>query len=70
MRTTVVIEDKTFERLMELGGFKSKRQAIQTAINEFISRAERNALTEMAGEIEFEQDHLHTLHQLEDGEGE
>lgn len=68
MRTTVVIDQELLDRLVEVGHFRTRKEAICTAVAEFVRRKEREALLEMAGQIEFLPDHLHTLHSLEDDE--
>lgn len=66
MRTTVVLDDELLQRLQEVGRFSTRREAIRTAIEEYVARRERKALSEMAGSVEFHDDHLHIIDRLED----
>lgn len=68
MRTTVVIEDALMARLIEIGGFQTKRDAIAAAMEEFVRRRERESFTDLRGAIAFEDDHLDRLDTLETGE--
>ena len=68
MRTSIVIEKELLKKLIVIGGFRTKREAIQTAIEQFIARAEANALADMAGLVEFENGHIHTITKLEEEE--
>jgi Arc/MetJ family transcription regulator len=70
MRTTVVIDELLLKKLIKVGGFKTMREAIQAAIERFIENAEREELVKMAGSVEFEESHLHTLRKLEKEEME
>jgi Arc/MetJ family transcription regulator len=70
MRTTVVIDELLLKKLIKIGGFKTMREAIQAAMERFIENAEREELVKMAGSVEFEKNHLHTLRKLEKEEME
>jgi len=60
------ISEQLLERLVEIGGFSTRTEAVRAAVEEFIRRREREALVESAGEVEFVEGHLHTLHRLEE----
>ena len=66
MRTTVVLDENLLQRLQEVGRFRTRREAIRTAIEEYVARRERRALSEMAGTVEFHENHLHIIDRLED----
>lgn len=66
MRTTVVLDEELLERLRKVGGFRTRREAIATAIEEYVARKEREALAKMAGSVEFHEDHLHVVDELEE----
>lgn len=68
MRTTIVIDEQLLKKLLEIGGFSTKKEAIRTAIERFIEQAERQKLVDMAGSVEFESGHLPKLVKLEDEE--
>jgi metal-responsive CopG/Arc/MetJ family transcriptional regulator len=66
MRTTVVLDEALLDRLVKAGRFRTRREAIQAAIEEYVARREREALAEMGGTVEFCDDHLHILDELEE----
>jgi len=68
MRTTIILQDGLVERLVSVGGFRTRTAAIQTAIEEYIARRERQELAQMAGKVKFFDDHLHVLDKLEEEE--
>jgi len=68
MRTTLVIEDELLARLKAVGQFRSRKEAVEAAILEFVTRRERLALAAMKGKVEFFPDHLHVLDILEEEE--
>ena len=41
MRTNIVIDDRLMEEAMHLSGAKTKREAVQKALEEFISNRKR-----------------------------
>jgi Arc/MetJ family transcription regulator len=65
MRTTVVIDDGLMERVTRAGGFRTKHEAIVTALTEFLRRRDQEALRAMRGQVEFEEGHLERLDALE-----
>lgn len=65
MRTSLIIDDALMERLIEAGGFRTRSEAIVTAVREYVERIERNRLAELRGRIEFEEGHLSRLGDLE-----
>jgi len=65
MRTTLVIEDGLLARLDAIGKFKTRREAVEAAILEFVTRRERLALAAMKGKVKFFPDHLHVIDTLE-----
>lgn len=67
MRTTVVLEEALLERLQAVGRFRTRKEAIRTAIEEFVARKEREALAEMAGQVQFHDGHLHIIDESEEG---
>ncbi len=68
LRTTVVIDDELMARLLAVGGFRTKREAIVTAMEDFVRRRERESFVELRGAIAFEDDHLGRLDSLEGSE--
>jgi Arc/MetJ family transcription regulator len=68
MRTTVHIDDDLMDRIVQVGGFKTKREAIITAMEEYVRRRDRETFAELRGTIAFEDDHLDRIDALERGE--
>lgn len=65
MRTTINMNEQLLDRLVEVGGFRTRTEAIQAAVEEFITKREREALLDLAGKVEFAEGHLHVLNDLE-----
>jgi Arc/MetJ family transcription regulator len=61
MRTTVILDDGLLAQAVKAGGFKTKRDAIVTALQEFVARRERTRLLDLVGTVEFEPGHLQRL---------
>lgn len=61
MRTTVIVDEELLAHAVRAGGFKTKRDAIVTALEEFVSRRERAQLLDLVGTLEFEDGHLARL---------
>ena len=56
MATNLKLDDKLIEATVKLGHFKSKRQAVNTALAEFVQRRQRLRILELAGKIQFAPD--------------
>jgi len=54
MPTSVKLNDKMVEEAVKLGGFKSKEQALNAALKEFVGRHNRLHILELAGKIDFD----------------
>jgi Arc/MetJ family transcription regulator len=54
MPTSVKLNDKMLEQAVKLGGFKSKQQALNAALKEFVERHNRLQILELAGKIDFD----------------
>lgn len=65
MRTTVILDDDLLAQAIDIGGFKTKRDAIVTALEEFVRRRQRAQLLDLVGDIEFEEGHLERLDALD-----
>ncbi len=48
------LNDKLVEEAVKLGGFKSKREAVNTALAEFVQRRQRLRILELGGKVEFD----------------
>jgi len=54
MPTNLKLDDKLIDEAVKLGHFKTKQQAVNTAIAEFVSRRQRLRILELGGKIEFD----------------
>ena len=54
MPTNLKLDDKLIEETVKLGRFKSKRQAVNSALAEFVQRRRRLRILDLAGKIEFD----------------
>jgi Arc/MetJ family transcription regulator len=54
MPTNLKLDDKLIAQAVKLGGFKSKQQAVNAAIAEFVARRNRLRILELAGQIKFD----------------
>ncbi len=52
MRTTVSIKEKLLEEAKKLSGAKTKKEAIEIALEEFVRREKSKKLIELEGKIE------------------
>ena len=56
MATTVKLNEKMVEEAVRLGNFKTKQEALNVALSEFVERRNRLRILELAGKIEFRPD--------------
>jgi Arc/MetJ family transcription regulator len=54
MPTSVKLNDKMVEQAVKLGRFKTKQQALNAALKEFVERHNRLRILELAGKIDFD----------------
>ncbi len=54
MPTNLKLNDKLIEETVKLGQFKSKQQAVNTALAEFVQRRQRLRILDLAGKIGFD----------------
>jgi Arc/MetJ family transcription regulator len=54
MPTNLKLDDQLIEATVKLGGFKSKQQAVNAALAEFVHRRKRLRILDLAGQIDFE----------------
>jgi Arc/MetJ family transcription regulator len=52
--TNLKLDDKLIDETVKLGRFKSKREAVNTALAEFIHRRQRLRILDLGGKIEFD----------------
>ena len=54
MPTNLKLNDKLIEETVRLGNFKSKQEAVNTALAEFVQRRHRLRILELGGKIDFD----------------
>jgi len=52
MRTTIVINEDLLDEVKTLSGAKSKRDAVEKALEEFVSRRKARKLMELEGKLD------------------
>ena len=53
MRTNIELDDKLVKTAMKLGKAKTKRELIQSALEEYVKNLQKKNLLELKGKIEF-----------------
>jgi len=56
MATNLKLDDRLLEQAVKLGQFKSKRDAVNAALAEFVHRRQRPRILNLAGKIDFDPD--------------
>jgi Arc/MetJ family transcription regulator len=69
MRTTITVDDQTFEKLMQLAGTDNKTEAVNLAISSFIRQAHLRRFKELRGKLDLPSNEASDLEQSE-GPGE
>ncbi len=54
MRTNIVIDDRLMEEALKLSRYKTKKELIHKALEEFIQNRKRRDLRELKGKIKFD----------------
>jgi Arc/MetJ family transcription regulator len=54
MPTNLKLNDKLIEATVKLGQFKTKQEAVNTALEEFVHRRQRLRILELGGKIDFD----------------
>lgn len=57
MRTNIELDDKLVKTAMKLGKAKTKRELIQSALEEYVKILQKKNLLELKGKIEFTDDY-------------
>ncbi len=57
MATNLAINDTLLETAYEIGGFSSKKETVNTALEEFIQRRKSEELIKMFGTVEYDSDY-------------
>ena len=56
MRTHIELDDYTLDQVLRLGGFPSKKAAVNTALAEYAKMLKRKQLAELRGQVPWEGD--------------
>jgi Arc/MetJ family transcription regulator len=54
--TNLKLDDKLIDQAIKLGQFKTKREAVNSALAEFVARRNRLRILELEGKIDFDPD--------------
>jgi hypothetical protein len=57
MATNLAINDELLSRALELGGFRSKKDTVNAALEEFIRRRKAEDVIDLFGKIEYSKDY-------------
>lgn len=57
MTTNLALDDKLLVEALKLGGFKSKKDTVNTALREFIERRKQKEIIELFGKMPFDKDY-------------
>jgi Arc/MetJ family transcription regulator len=55
MATNIELNEKLLTKAMKLGGIKTKKEAVNEALAEYVQRREQIKVTEMFGKVEFDE---------------
>ena len=55
MRTNIVIDDQLMEEALKLSRFKTKKELVHKALEEFIQNRKRRDLRELKGKVQFDE---------------
>lgn len=61
MPTNLALDDRLIEEARHLGGHKTKKDAVTTALREYIQRRHQLRILELAGKIEYYPDYDHKV---------
>jgi len=59
MRTNIDIDDALIEEVMKMANVRTKKEAVDLALREFLKVKKKKNLFDLAGKIEFEQGYDH-----------
>jgi Arc/MetJ family transcription regulator len=54
MPTNLKLDDQMIDQAVKLGNFKTKQEAVNAALTEFVARRNRLRMLELAGQIDFD----------------
>ena len=56
MRTNIVIDDEVMQKALTLGGFKTKREAVETGLKLIVSLKKQEGIKKYRGKLKWEGD--------------
>ena len=56
MPTNLAIDDKLLNRAKRAGGFRTKKETVTVALEEFIARRDQRKILDLAGTFDFRED--------------
>lgn len=59
MATNLALDDRLIEQARAMGGHKTKREAVNAALAEYVQRRKQLDVTKLFGQIEYEPDYDH-----------
>ncbi len=57
MRTNIVIDDRLIKEALKLSRYKTKKELIHKALEEFIQNRKRRDLRELKGKVHFDEEY-------------
>lgn len=57
MATNLLIDEKLLAEAVKVGGFKTKKSAVNEALKEFVERRKRKDIVKLFGKVEMEPDY-------------
>ncbi len=57
--TNLKLNDELIEKAVKLGAYKTKQQAVNAALAEFVERRQRQQILKLVGKIDFDPDWDH-----------
>ena len=57
MASSLAIDDALLEKALEIGGYKSKKDTVNAALEEFIKRRNTKELLDLFGTIEYDRNY-------------
>jgi Arc/MetJ family transcription regulator len=57
MPTNLALDDALIDRVKQIGGHKTKKEAVTAALEEYLQRREQLQILELAGAIDYDPDY-------------
>lgn len=59
MATNLALNDELIDEARRLGGHRTKRQAVNEALEEYVAKRKRREVTKIFGEVDWDPDYDH-----------